>query len=1145
MLFTCCFSAWADSAVTIGGTVKRELFTQKTLPPTAKTVSDCELPEGWEWEEPDTALVPGQYVSANAQYTATQERYTVLVGRLAAVTPESQRYTRLSKDEITFISDGAPSALQSVWLDDQELTATTTTESITLENSFLDTLALGSHTLSLVYPVGTSKAELEIIRDTVKPTGKIESSGQSIVISASDNSGDVTVAYYLTNSKLSEADLKFLNSWSNCKPGTLISTGNKKNAYAKLTDPSGNVAYISLNEMAADKTAPLVVGLVSGKTYRTASGVRFTVEDSSEFTVEVNGNALSAQNDGSYLLSPGLSDATVTAVDKWKNTTTLTGITVEAGMDKPNTKDVNSNQNYQGNYSVPAAGEAVYSYRYDTVPGKAIVTFDDTKYTVTVNNQPAASPLTVNTGVAYPIFTKGVDGASNSDNAYFVIPTLSTASISAYASPEGSGTIRAGDGAAADHLKVTLYSGQSVTLYAAAKTGYRFAGWVDTRTGRTLSQSPNQSFEAVGDLEVTAEFVSDDAYTITEPTRPKNPPVYNGAPITFMEVPAHTALSGTLTAVNAGKYSFTLTPEQDYRWDDGTTEPKTYTWEIAKASTECPKVRYDAEDRLLSGLNPEAVYEAKCGVGGEVMVIRGADAFSPVDGEGNTLSGTWYLRQVQDENHLPSPWAVVTVDYPTLKISNTGVTELTENSARLNLLLSTLEGVEGVRLEYRRKGTENWTPLPQNAAVNLSVPLTGLQPETTYEYRLSTAAVTSNVWSFKTSPHQVIPSNIIAVVQNDCTESKVVTVTVEEKGTVLAAQEVTVMPEDRTSTDPFIIPVAGVYNIVLRTADGLYTETRSLVVEEDDEKTVSFSVTPGSFSSEVLVEDGVPSVAVDGLIQVVSDEELSEVQNNSKNVSLTLSIAPADLETTEGGDELSAIMKDDAEVMEVMEISLAKTTTTIDKGVVVAEETEDIGKVNTSVLEIVFSNTYDTTDISIFRYHNNAAEALRQVTESESGGADGTFFVSGQYIHLYASGYSTYAIVKNTSEDDPPHGDDPDPKPDPKPDPEPSPEPNPPQKPSGNGQGGSQPNETRYFHITAIAHEGGAITEAGVSTVAEYGNKTYTILPDTNRTIRYVLVDGVNVGAVSSYTFNNVRENHTIEVFFLGGSKRVSPQTSY
>lgn len=198
---------------------------------------------------------------------------------------------------------------------------------------------------------------------------------------------------------------------------------------------------------------------------------------------------------------------------------------------------------------------------------------------------------------------------------------------------------------------------------------------------------------------------------------------------------------------------------------------------------------------------------------------------------------------------------MVTVDYPTLKISNTGVTELTENSARLNLLLSTLEGVEGVRLEYRRKGTENWTALFPNAAVNLSVLLTGLQPETTYEYRLSTAAVTSNVWSFKTSPRQVIPSNIIAVVQNDCTESKVVTVTVEEKGTVLAAQEVTVMPGDRTSTDPFIIPVAGVYNIVLKTADGLYTETRSLVVEEDDEKTVSFSVTPGSFSSEVLVED--------------------------------------------------------------------------------------------------------------------------------------------------------------------------------------------------------------------------------------------------------------------------------------------------
>ena len=45
-------------------------------------------------------------------------------------------------------------------------------------------------------------------------------------------------------------------------------------------------------------------------------------------------------------------------------------------------------------------------------------------------------------------------------------------------------------------------------------------------------------------------------------------------------------------------------------------------------------------------------------------------------------------------------------------------------------------------------------------------------------------------------------------------------------------------------------------------------------------------------------------------------------------------------------------------------------------------------------------------------------------------------------------------------------------------------------------------------------------------------SKTFTITPDAGYVIEDVLVDGESVGAVDKYTFENVREKHTIEAVF-------------
>ena len=68
--------------------------------------------------------------------------------------------------------------------------------------------------------------------------------------------------------------------------------------------------------------------------------------------------------------------------------------------------------------------------------------------------------------------------------------------------------------------------------------------------------------------------------------------------------------------------------------------------------------------------------------------------------------------------------------------------------------------------------------------------------------------------------------------------------------------------------------------------------------------------------------------------------------------------------------------------------------------------------------------------------------------------------------------------------------------------------------------------------ITATADEHGTIEPAGTVTVPKGESKTFTITPDSGYRIKDVLVDGVSVGAVSTYTFEDVVENHTIHATF-------------
>ena len=80
-----------------------------------------------------------------------------------------------------------------------------------------------------------------------------------------------------------------------------------------------------------------------------------------------------------------------------------------------------------------------------------------------------------------------------------------------------------------------------------------------------------------------------------------------------------------------------------------------------------------------------------------------------------------------------------------------------------------------------------------------------------------------------------------------------------------------------------------------------------------------------------------------------------------------------------------------------------------------------------------------------------------------------------------------------------------------------------------------------YYTIKATAGAGGSISPSGSVSVREGRDQTFTITPDKGYAVSNVKIDGKSIGAVKSYTFENVSRTHTIEVIFMKANG--NPQT--
>lgn len=81
----------------------------------------------------------------------------------------------------------------------------------------------------------------------------------------------------------------------------------------------------------------------------------------------------------------------------------------------------------------------------------------------------------------------------------------------------------------------------------------------------------------------------------------------------------------------------------------------------------------------------------------------------------------------------------------------------------------------------------------------------------------------------------------------------------------------------------------------------------------------------------------------------------------------------------------------------------------------------------------------------------------------------------------------------------------------------------------------------KYFTITPNAGNYGTITPTTKVSVPRGGSQTFTIAPYSGYSIKDVLVDGLTVGPISSYTFTNVQDDHKIKATFETAVFTITP----
>nr|WP_186323101.1 InlB B-repeat-containing protein [Paenibacillus xylanexedens] len=309
----------------------------------------------------------------------------------------------------------------------------------------------------------------------------------------------------------------------------------------------------------------------------------------------------------------------------------------------------------------------------------------------------------------------------------------------------------------------------------------------------------------------------------------------------------------------------------------------------------------------------------------------------------------------------------------------------------------------------------------------------------------------------------------------------------------------------------------GTYNLVVNKGDQLVT---LIVVVKDGNFNFGdqYIILPEGKKNTALEVKGTdtPSVVVDKLNDLFTDptsytaEDKSQVDQGGA-VKFKLTVEKQEAGTAVGASSIQAIAGNRVIDM-YLDMSLFKTLT---DSVTQSDTTVPLPTLGKLLKIIVPVDLTGKSDVVLYRYHAGTAAKLNQLPYSTTMAAQEGFMIdpTGKELTIFSQNFSTYAIAYNNGSNNGGNtggntgGS------------------------SGGSAGGAASNGVSYT-VTVTGSQGGTISPHGTVSVAQGASQTFLFTPQEGYIVADVLIDGVSIGAVSSYTFNQVKAAHSVQVVF-------------
>ena len=623
------------------------------------------------------------------------------------------------------------------------------------------------------------------------------------------------------------------------------------------------------------------------------------------------------------------------------------------------------------------------------------------------NGSDVKNAFTMATGESYSV--RKIGDSNHFASPYTAIDTKVTVSVLAV--PGNMGTVTGGG---------SYDIGSNVTVTATAKRDYEFVEWQDM-SGTQVGTTASYTIKGItAGQTLIAAFKPKDKVMAALPAVTQDR-TYTGSEITGLSGGSGwTLVRGDLSGINAGNYSAVIKLADGYDvWPDGTTADKTVGWNIFKDSQPAPEV--------TAGENTLTVQPAE----GKTAEYRkqGESDYTTVSGKVEATSGTYYVRYRETENYYASPITVVVVSEPTLNVVTLRPSDLSSTGVTFNGVVAPYdaEKVDEVGFEYvsiDRSGIVTASdPISATKDQTFSAQVNDLTEDTDYQVRAYVKCGETTTYgslvAFHTPKAAPVAQDNGKIKVNATIEgaSAKLIVSIERGNDVIASKQSGSATSSYTAS--FGNLPYGNYNVVVRTNNGHYTETKLLSVVDDNEVTVNFTVPAGKLAAIVEVKTpDTPKTAVDGLGEVLTKEDKDAAANGSKDVEVKLEVEKKAESNAAGAEEIKELLSGNDQIL-FLDMSLLKTTTELDAvGNATSIDTENIGATNDKVMEIAVPYSDTTKAPKVLRYHNGMAESLTELDARPTAPfMDGTYFVDEGYVFIYASGFSTYAIsyVQSTS----------------------------------------------------------------------------------------------------------------------------------